>query len=179
MTADTPNDAFPNRFSDILDGIIRAIGHFVMWTNVVLIVIIILQVVLRYGFGKGLVVLEELQWHLYAVGIMFGASYAQILDAHIRVDIIHARLSDKWKLRWDLFGTLFLLMPFIFVIFHQSLDFVSESWRLGERSDAPLGLGWRWAIKSVIPISFALLGIATVSRAVRIITHLRRSSHGV
>lgn len=179
MTTENQSEAFPNRFSDILDGVIRAIGHCVMWTNVVLIVVIILQVVLRYGFSRGLVVLEELQWHLYAIGIMFGASYAQILDSHIRVDIIHARLSSKWRMRWDLFGIVFLLLPFIVIIFLQSLDFVDDSWRRDERSDAPLGLPWRWAIKSVIPISFALLGVATISRAVRIITNLGRPNHGV
>jgi TRAP-type mannitol/chloroaromatic compound transport system permease small subunit len=174
MTSENENQVLPSRFGDILDGVIHQIGHVVMWTNVILIVVIILQVVLRYGFGRGLVVLEELQWHLYAIGIMFGASYSQILDSHIRVDVVHARLSDKWKLRWDLFGILFLLLPFIVIIFLQSLDFVSESYRLSERSDAPLGLPWRWAIKSVIPISFGLLGIATISRAVRIITNLGR-----
>lgn len=174
MTSENENQMLPSRFGDILDGVIRRIGHVVMWTNVILIVVIILQVVLRYGFGRGLVVLEELQWHLYAIGIMFGASYSQMLDAHIRVDIVHARLSEKWKLRWDLFGILFLLLPFIVIIFLQSLDFVAESFRLGERSDAPLGLPWRWAIKSVIPISFGLLGIATISRAARIITNLGR-----
>lgn len=172
MSLDNQN---PNRFSDALDGVIRAIGHVVMWSNVVLIGVIMLQVILRYGFGRGLVMLEELQWHLYAVGIMFGASYAQVLDAHIRVDIIHTRLSEKWKLRWDLFGIVFLLLPFIFVIFHQSLAFTAESFRLGERSDAPLGLPWRWVIKSVIPISFGLLAVATVSRAVSTIAQLRRS----
>lgn len=179
MNNDTQKHERPNRFSDILDSIIRSIGHLVMWANVVLIVVIILQVVLRYGFGRGLVVLEELQWHLYAIGIMFGASYSQVLDTHIRVDIIHSRLSDQWKMRWDLFGIVFLLLPFITIIFLQSLEFVGESWRLGERSDAPLGLPWRWAIKSVIPISFALLGVATVSRAVRIITNMGRSGHGI
>ena len=72
----------------------------------------------RYGFGHGLVLLEELQWHLYALGIMFGASYAMMMDSHIRVDIIHARLSQKWRNRWDLFGIIFLLLPFAIVIFH-------------------------------------------------------------
>jgi TRAP-type mannitol/chloroaromatic compound transport system permease small subunit len=175
MANENSNEALSNRFSDILDALIRNIGHVVMWANIVLIVVIILQVVLRYGFGRGLVVLEELQWHLYAIGIMFGASYSQILDNHIRVDIIHSRLSDKWKMRWDLFGIVFLLLPFIVVIFHQSLEFVAESFRLGERSDAPLGLPWRWAIKAVIPISFALLGVATISRAIRIITNMGRT----
>ena len=127
MSTEEKQEQVPNKFSDGLDAFIRSIGHVVMWTNFVLIFVIILQVVLRYGFGRGLVILEEIQWHLYALGIMIGASYSQMLDAHIRVDIIHARLSDKWKMRWDLFGTLFLLLPFIIVIFHQSLDFVYES----------------------------------------------------
>jgi TRAP-type mannitol/chloroaromatic compound transport system permease small subunit len=175
MSTDSNQEQVPNKFCDTLDAGIRGIGHTIMWTNVVLIFVIILQVILRYGFGHGLVILEELQWHLYALGIMFGASYSQMLDSHIRVDIIHARLSDKWKMRWDLFGTVVLLLPFIFVIFHQSLDFVHEAWRVNERSDAPLGLPWRWAIKAVIPISFGLLFVATVSRAVRLIAQLRRS----
>lgn len=174
MNAEAKEELVPNKFADVIDTVIRSIGHFVMWTNIILIVVIILQVVLRYGFGKGLVILEELQWHLYALGIMFGASYAMMMDSHIRVDIIHARLSRKWRNRWDLFGIVFLLLPFAIVIFHQSLDFVYESWRVNERSDAPLGLPWRWAIKGVIPITFALLIAATVARAARIIAAFRR-----
>ena len=174
MNAEANQEQVPNKLADTIDAIIRGIGHFVMWTNIILIFVIILQVVLRYGFGHGLVLLEELQWHLYAIGIMFGASYAMMMDSHIRVDIVHARLSEKWRNRWDLFGIIFLLLPFAIVVFHQSLDFVYESWRVNERSDAPLGLPWRWAIKGVIPISFALLIAATVARAVRIVVALRR-----
>ena len=93
MNAEANQEQVPNKFADAIDAVIRSIGHFIMWTNIVLIVVIILQVILRYGFGQGLVVLEELQWHLYALGIMFGASYAMMMDSHIRVDIVHARLS--------------------------------------------------------------------------------------
>ena len=174
MNAEANQEQVPNKFCDFIDAIIRRVGHFIMWTNIILIFVIILQVVLRYGFGHGLVLLEELQWHLYALGIMFGTSYAMMMDSHIRVDIVHARLSEKWRNRWDLFGITFLLLPFAIVIFHQSLDFVYESWRVNERSDAPMGLAWRWAIKGVIPVSFGLLIIATLSRAVRIIHASRR-----
>jgi len=164
----------PNKFCDAIDRLVKGIGHVVMWGNGALIFVIILQVVLRYGFGRGMVILEELQWHLYGIGIMFGASYAQIVDSHIRVDIVHARLSKKWRMRWDLFGIIFLLLPFLLVIFHQSLPFVYDSWRVNESSDAPLGLPWRWAIKGVIPISFGLLIFATISRGIRIFNYLRR-----
>ncbi len=162
------------KISNALDNFIQKIGHFVMWTNGLLIIAIIVQVILRYGFGRGLVALEELQWHLYAVGIMFGISYAVTLDSHIRVDIVHANMSEKWRYRWEFFGICFLLLPFAIMVFHHSLDFVWEAIRLNERSDAPSGLPYRWIIKAVIPLSFALLVTAVVSRAIRIIHFLKR-----
>lgn len=149
---------------NFIDLTVRAIGTVVCWGAAILVAVIILQVVLRYGFSHGLVVLEELQWHLYAVGVMFGLSYALVTDSHIRVDLFHMRFSDRTR-RWiEVFGILLLLLPFCLIMFFQSLDFLSESWRVNERSDAPLGLCCRWAIKSVIPISMGLLTLAAVSR---------------
>ena len=162
------------KFCDAAENFIKFVGHIVMWSNGLLILIIILQVILRYGFGHGMVTLEELQWHLYALGIMMGASYALVTDSHIRVDIIQANMSQKWKDRWELFGIFFLLLPFALIIFHQSLDFVYESFRVNESSDAPLGLPFRWIIKGVIPVSFALLILATIARAIRIINSIRK-----
>ena len=151
---------------NIIDTAIRAIGTVVCWGAVILVAVIILQVVLRYGFSHGLVVLEELQWHLYAVGVMFGLSYALVTDSHIRVDLFHMQFSDRTR-RWvEVFGILLLLLPFCLIMFVQSLDFLSDSWRVNERSDAPLGMCCRWAIKAVIPISMGLLTLAAVSRLV-------------
>ena len=164
-----------SKLSDAIDGIIRRIGHVLMWSNCIVIVLIILQVVLRYGFGHGLVILEELQWHFYAVGIMFGISYAITTNSHVGMDLVYERLSKKWQARWDIFGILVLLLPFACLIFYQSLDFVHEAWRLGERSVAPMGLCCRWAIKAVIPLSFALVILATLSRLIRTIAVLRRA----
>jgi TRAP-type C4-dicarboxylate transport system permease small subunit len=48
----------PNKFSDTIDAVIRRIGHVLMWANCIVILFIILQVVLRYGFGHGLVILD-------------------------------------------------------------------------------------------------------------------------
>jgi TRAP-type mannitol/chloroaromatic compound transport system permease small subunit len=168
----------PNKFSDAIDSLIRNIGYVLMWANCVVIVLIILQVILRYGFGHGLVLLEELQWHFYAVAFMFGLSYAVMTDSHVGMDLIYDRLSPKTQCRLDIFGILFLLLPFACLLCYQSLDFVHESWRLNERSVAPQGLPWRWAIKSVMPISFAMVVLASLSRLARTVTTMRRLAHG-
>ncbi len=154
-------------FADALDRFVQGIGNVVCWANALLIAVIITQVVLRYGFAAGQVALEELQWHLYALAVMMGVSYAQATNSHIRVDVIATRLSPRTIYFWEVFGILVFVLPFVAVVFVHSLDFVAESWRLGERSDAPLGLPWRWAIKGVIPLSFALLGLAAIARLVR------------
>jgi TRAP-type mannitol/chloroaromatic compound transport system permease small subunit len=164
----------PNRFSDVSDAVIRKTGHVLMWANCIVIFFIILQVILRYGFGHGLVILEELQWHFYAVAFMFGLSYAVMTDSHVGMDLVYDNLSPQWQCRWDIFGIVFLLLPFAFLVCYQSIDFVYESWRLNERSVAPQGLPLRWAIKAVLPISFALVLLASLSRLVRTIATLRR-----
>jgi len=164
----------PNKFSDLAESVIKHIGHVLMWANVIVIFFIILQVILRYGFGHGLVILEELQWHFYAIAFMFGLSYAVVTDSHVGMDLVYGKLSPKWQCRWDIFGIVFLLLPFATLICYQSLDFVYESWRLNERSVAPQGLPWRWAIKSVMPMSFALVVLASLSRLIRTIATLRR-----
>ncbi|MEG3640799.1 TRAP transporter small permease subunit [Magnetococcus sp. PR-3] len=160
--------------ADKMDAVVINIGKLAWWLNVVLILVIITQVVLRYGFSMGMVVFEELQWHLYAGAMMLGIPYALTQDAHIRVDVLHQRFSPKWKRIVEIVGILLFLLPFAIIVFHHSLDFVYEAWRVSERSDAPTGLGMRWLIKGVIPFSFGLLIMAAVSRLIRDFTLLKR-----
>jgi TRAP-type mannitol/chloroaromatic compound transport system permease small subunit len=147
-----------------LDDAVKGIGKVVAWANGLLVVAIILNVVLRYVFDMGQVFLEELQWHLYGLAVMIGLSYSQVIDSPIRVDILYQRFSRRTKAKWEIFGILVFLLPWIIILFLQGIDFWSESWRVNEQSDSPLGLPFRWAIKAAIPISFGLLGVATVSR---------------
>ena len=167
--------AYKPKVSAGLDGIVRFIGELTSWLCILLVAAIIVQVILRYVFGRGLVVLEELQWHFYGVMIMIAIPYAVITDSHIRLDLLHSRFSQRKKEWVEIFGIIFLLLPMIIVIFLHSLDFVSDSWRVNERSDAPMGLCCRWAFKSFIPIGMGLLGVAVISRLIRAVAFLRKS----
>jgi len=162
----------PVPLADAIDRLIQRIGLSVAWVYVLLVLVIMLQVILRKGFSSGLIALEELQWHLYAIGVMFGLSYAQTTNSHIRVDLFYSHFRARTK-RWvEVIGILTLVLPFILVVFLHSLDFVADSWRINEHSDAPSGLPWRWLIKGTIPVTFALLGLAVVSRLIRDLTLL-------
>ena len=175
MTNDKKPECGLARF---LDWAILGIGNAGAWLIAVLIVAILVQVVLRYLFQKSFVVLEEMQWHLYAVIIMLGLAYAFVKDSHIRLDIMHSRFSKPTREKIEIMGIVCLLWPMIFIFFMHSLNFVAESFRVGESSDAPMGLSCRWAIKSVIPIAFFLLFCASLARLIRAVTYLKNNKQG-
>jgi len=150
-----------------LDEFIRKIGQIISWLYVVLIGVIIVQIVLRYFFKSGMIIMEELQWHLYAACIMIAMSYTLIHRGHIRLDLLSRRFSPRTKEYVEIFGIVFLLLPFLIVVFYHSLSFVADSWHVNERSVAPMGLPCRYIIKSLIPIGSFLLGLASLSRLIQ------------
>lgn len=152
---------------EILNNIVRRIAEVTAWFNVALIGVILLQVVMRYGFNRGLVPLEELMWHLYAVAFMFGMAYAYTMDSHIRVDIVHMFLSPRAKHILEILGILFLFFPVIWILLDHSISWAIESFRVGEASANPTGLPYRWIIKAVVPITCVLLMIAGVARLIQ------------
>lgn len=148
----------------MIDHLILRIGRLAAWLNLLLVGVILLQVVLRYVFHNGQVVLEELMWHLYATAFMLGLSYALVTDQHVRVDLLHERLSQRARAWVEVAGILFLLLPFAWVVFDHSLTWLAASFHANESSENPTGLPYRWLIKSVLPLSFGLLLLAALSR---------------
>ena len=154
--------------SQRIDALLRALGGAVSWLWLALIGVIVANVVLRYVFSSGRVEFEELQWHLYALGILCGLSYCVEADAHVRVDVLRERLSPHMRAWIELYGILLLLLPFNALVVIFGLPFAWESWQSGEISASPGGLPYRWLIKSALPLGFALLALASFSRLLRV-----------
>jgi TRAP-type mannitol/chloroaromatic compound transport system permease small subunit len=159
-----PHTAFSRR----VDPFLVKVGQWTSWLWAVLLVIIMVNVIVRYAFGMGRIEFEEIQWHLYSAGFLLGLSYAYQADAHIRVDVLHERLSPRRKAWIELYGILLFLLPFIALVLIYSVPFVASSFRYGEVSQAPGGLPYRWIIKAMLPLGFAFLLVAVVSRLTRV-----------
>lgn len=166
------------KIADVLCQLIHLSALVFCWCGGLLIAAILFNVIMRYGFGQGLIIFEEIQWHLYAVGMMFGLSYAEITNSQVRVEVVSDHLRRQTMRKWEIFGALFFIYPFIYVVMINGFEYVSDSYRVSESSNSPLGLPYRWAIKSVIPISFTLLAIAVTSRLLRNIDALITKSDG-
>jgi len=161
-----------------IDPILGHIGRLTGWLWLVLLVTIVGNVTMRYVLGEGYIQFEELQWHLYSTGFLFGLAYAVQSDAHIRVDLLHERWSPRMRAWIELYGILLLLLPFIALVLAFSIPFVRSSYAASEVSQAPGGLPMRWLMKAMLPAGFTLLLLAALSRLSRIWAFLFGSETG-
>jgi len=148
------------------------VGRSISWIWLLLLLTIVFNVVLRYVFGEGRIELEEIQWHLYSTGFLLGIGYTFQIDGHIRVDVVHERLSPRTQAWLELYGILLCVLPFVALVLIYSVPFVATSFELGEVSVSPGGLPYRWVIKSMLTIGFALLLLAALSRLTQVWAYL-------
>ena len=156
-----------------LNGIVRRIVEAAAWLNVVLILLIIITVILRYGFHRNqlwldwpLVPMEELMWHFYSVPVMFGLAYAITNDSHIRIDLLRTIMSTRLRHIFEILGILLLLLPCLVILLDFSFDYAVYAFTHHESSQSTMGLPHRWIVKSVIPLTMLLMIIASIARLI-------------
>ena len=94
-----------------VNALLDRIGDAISWIWIALIAVIVSAVVLRFVFGVGLIQLEELQWHLYAVGFLAGIVGCVIHDRHVRVDVLRDRMRPRTRDWVDFYGVLLFQLP--------------------------------------------------------------------
>lgn len=155
-----------------IDCLLDAVGRVTSYIWIVLLIVIVSNVLLRYALSEGRIEFEELQWHLYSIGFLLGLSYAYQADTHIRVDVLHERMQPRTQAWVEFYGILLFLGPFVALVLIFSLPFVASSFALSEISPSPGGLPLRWLIKAALPVGFALLALAVLSRFIRVWRYL-------
>ena len=153
--------------ADKIDSYLKKFCEFFLWANFLLIFAIVIQVVCRYFFNYTLAAFEETQWHLFAIAMLVGFTYALIGDDHVRADILYGRFSARKKLIIDILTMLLFVLPFFSYLFWQSLPFVERSFAVNESSGNPGGLPFRWLIKGAIPFACLLVNTAAISKTLR------------
>ena len=161
-----------NAFSRAIDRGVGIIGEVFSWMWLVLLAVIIGNVILRYVFSQGMIELEELQWYLYAAAWLVGLSYTFIGDGHVRVDVVHDRLSLRARMVLEFLGLTLLFLPFVGFVITYAIPFVDLSWQTNETSTSANGLPARWLIKGCLLFSFILLLLVGLARLIRVVVTL-------
>lgn len=142
-------------------------GRTVSWLCLFLVLVTFTVVVLRYVFDSGSIALQETSTYLHATVFLVGMAYTMQQNAHVRVDIFYTRFSKQSKAWVDLFGALFLLLPFMLFLSWISWQYVSDSWAVLEGSRQAGGLPGVFLLKSLILVMAGLLSLQALTQIVR------------
>jgi TRAP-type mannitol/chloroaromatic compound transport system permease small subunit len=148
-------EAFFDRFSNVM-------GWIAGFLNLIMLINVFYDSIMRYFFNSGSIALQEMEWHLFAVVFLFGMAFTLKEDGHVRVDILYDNFSPRWKAIVNIGGTLLFLIPLSVLITEGSIWYVHEAYTSAEISGDPGGLTQRWLIKAVIPTSFVFLIVSAI-----------------
>ncbi len=153
------------------DRFVVVTGNLFAWIFPVLILVIVAQVVLRQ-MGMNQAWMDDLQWWLYGAVMMIGIGYAVTTNSHVRVDIFFANYSKKRQLRIEIFGLVWLILPFIILAWDLTLHYAIASIQAREGSDSPNGLHRLYLLKTFTNLTFLFIGIAIWAAYVRFLGKL-------
>lgn len=174
---------------NLADGMARisnTVGRSISWLILPLIFIIMIDVVTRkieyisdwsaditinYGYSVSFI-LQDLQWHIHGVLLMLTFGMGYLANAHVRVDIFREMGSRRTQSWIELFGLLFLAIPFLVLAIAKSVDMVTISYSQNEGSESLVGIPWRYIIKCVLPIGFVIVMMAVLATLIRVVTFL-------
>ncbi|MBT5049138.1 MAG: TRAP transporter small permease subunit [Rhodospirillaceae bacterium] len=177
-----------------LDRIIMRIGRLAGWAGLALVLVTIFDVVTRnmsqapWEFLRraseiqqaifGSTQLQELEWHLHTVLFLLCLGYAYVKGAHVRIDLIRGRLSERPRAWIEIIGIGLFLVPFCGLVMVYGMEFALSSFQQNEGSASGGGLPDRWIIKSVLPLGIGLLALAGIAQFLNRLALLRRRPGG-
>jgi len=151
-----------------IEALIDAVGRLTAWIALIMIGLVATNVVLRYTLSFGSVWAQELEWHLLAALILLGMGHALQRGENVRVDIFYARFSARAKFVVDVVAGLLLIAISLHLI-QLALPYVQQSLDIQEISADPGGIPYRWAVKALIPLGYALLLLQQVAQLARLV----------
>jgi TRAP-type mannitol/chloroaromatic compound transport system permease small subunit len=150
-----------------IDWLNTKIGRAAAWLCLAVVAIQFAVVVLRYLFGIGSIWLQESIVYSHAAMFLLAAAWTLKTEGHVRVDIFYASASPRRKAIVDLFGALFLLIPFAAAILYFSWPYVARAWTIMEGSREASGLPLVFVLKTLIPVFAVMLILQGLAQAIR------------
>ena len=148
------------------------VGVMISNINHILVLLICIDVMLRYFFNFSKIWIMELELYFYSTIFLMGSAYAFSHDNHVRVDIFYSRMSAKNKAIVDLIGGILFLLPWSLVIMIVSYDYAKVSFLIGETSSQPGGLPALYVLKSIVFLGFTFLFLQGISSILKSISFL-------
>jgi TRAP-type mannitol/chloroaromatic compound transport system permease small subunit len=188
------------KFSGLVDWVNEKLGRLANICVLLSCFVSAANAMIRYAFDISSNAWLELQWYMFAVIVMLGASYTLKKNEHVRVDVVYMGLSERKQIWVDILGGFLFLLPACVLLgwlawpfFMQSIEgypklaadpqgfghwlgamfeFLTGATSGAEMSSNAGGL-IRWPVKLLLPLGFALIAFQGVSEIIKRIAALQ------
>ena len=158
--------------SRTIDRINTFVGYLCGLFAFLMVLLVFTVVVMRYGFSVGFIWMQEAYVWLHSFIFMLGSGFTYLANEHVRIDVFYRDASEKYKATIDLIGNIFLLAPFLYIIWQYSYPFVYRSFLMNEVSREAGGMPALFVLKSAI-LWFCLVLflqlISNVSKSIQVL----------
>ena len=152
--------------SRAIDAVNEKVGRLADWAVLLACLISAGNASIRYLFSISSNAFLEIQWYLFAVTVLLGASYTMKMNEHVRVDLIYGSVSDRARLWIDAFGIVVFLLPVTIFLTYLCWPFFTVSFLGNELSQNAGGL-ILWPAKLLLPLGFFLLTLQGISELIK------------
>lgn len=152
-------------------GLARLLDTLTLWAcglaGGVLVLMVLINVVLRYGFGTGSIGMQDLAAYAFAVFLILAVPVCHARGGHVRVEVLSERLGARYLPRADALAWALFLVPVFGLIIWAGWGDVVFSWSIREGSVTPGGLGGQYLVKAVLPLAAGLMIVQGLAALVR------------
>lgn len=139
-------------------------GRLVSWINVVLVITITYDVIMRYLFNAPTNWSYTLSYMLGATMFCVGQGYVHRINGHVRVDLLYVKFSAKTKLLLDLIFTILFLLPAFLLVSKSLWENFFYAYHVQEKAIHSTWYPITWPYKFLIAIGISLFFVQGVTR---------------
>ena len=162
------------QLAELIDDANDWLGRLVSWCAIGMVIMMTVNVLLRYALSTGAPWQAELVRYMHGVLFLAGAAYALKHEALVRVDVLYHHFSERRKAWVNIIGTLIFLLPVSISLIYFTYDYVVKSWEIYEGSPEYQGMPGVFLFKSFIWLAgFTLImqGISLIIHSIRVLEH--------
>lgn len=167
--------AFLLRLADRIDAVVDGVGRTACWLILLVVALLFWQIPMREFVHYGHREVNDMGQLVHATVFMIGVAYAMRWDGHVRVDIFYHRIGARRRAVVDLVGTIFFILPWLFIVTRDSIPIVLNSWAEFEAFDDTYTPGY-FVFKTQLLVFAALMILQVLANILRDVAVLREDA---
>jgi TRAP-type mannitol/chloroaromatic compound transport system permease small subunit len=162
------------KIAGVIDAFNEKFGLYSSYLILPLIIVVVWEVFMRYGFNTPTSWAFELTVFLYGVHFSFALSYAHKHNTHVAIDVLESRLKPRSRLILRIITNAVLFIPSIGLLTYYVCILAINSWQQWEHASS----SWAPAIyplKSLMAIGFILFFLQGLAKLIQDIRALKEN----